>query len=276
MREKLSNLLDTFAIAARRIGGGDISEVYEVETSAQKLCVKFLESAPTGFFRSEAKGLQAIADMGVVRTPVVVSVGDSHLALEWIECVTPTKQMWCDLGAQLATMHRAHEQLFGFDSDGFCGLTPQSNTPMSDGFAFFAQQRIEPQVKRARDAGLLSDSQANRIQLVSNRLDQWLPKQPASLIHGDLWSGNVLFAGGRPVLIDPAAHYGWAEADLAMTRLFGGFASDFYRAYRSTNPLQPGFDDRVDLYNLYHLLNHLNLFGSAYHGRVMQVITRYS
>ena len=276
MREKLSNLLDTSAIAARRIGGGDICEVYEVETATRRLCVKFLASAHTGFFQSEAKGLQTIADMDVIRTPVVVSVGDSHLALEWIQCVAPTKQMWCDLGAQLATMHRAHQRLFGFDSDGFCGLTPQSNTPMSDGFAFFAQQRIEPQVKRASDAGLLSDTEANRIQRVSNRLDQWLPQQPASLIHGDLWSGNVLFAGDQPVLIDPAAHYGWAEADLAMTRLFGGFPSDFYQTYRSTNPLQPDFEDRVDLYNLYHLLNHLNLFGSAYHGRVMAIINRFT
>ncbi|MDH3466059.1 MAG: fructosamine kinase family protein, partial [Gammaproteobacteria bacterium] len=94
--------------------------------------------------------------------------------------------------------------------------------------------------------------------------------------HGDLWSGNVLFSSDGPVLIDPAAHYGWAEADLAMTKLFGGFSPEFYRAYYAFNPLPPGFGDRVDLYNLYHLLNHLNLFGSVYHGRVMQVVAHFS
>ena len=276
MLEKLSELLGTPVVASRRIGGGDISEVYEVEAPPQRYCVKFLASAPVGFFQNEAQGLRVIENLGVVRTPQVMSVSDHHLALRWIECVTPTKQAWRDLGEQLATMHRLHRQSFGFEADGFCGLTPQSNTPMRDGFAFFAQQRIEPQLKRARDTGLLRAAEASRIQHIADRLDRWIPKQSPSLIHGDLWSGNVLFSPDGPVLIDPAAHNGWAEADLAMTKLFGGFTADFYRAYHAFNPLPSGFGERVDLYNLYHLLNHLNLFGSIYHGRIMQIVTRFS
>ncbi len=147
---------------------------------------------------------------------------------------------------------------------------------MEDGHAFFGEQRLLYQGCLALERGLLSAGEMLRLEQLVNRLPELIPLQPASLIHGDLWSGNALSGpGGEPALIDPAAHYGWAEAELAMTALFGGFPGEFYRAYQEAASLEPGWRERFQIYNLYHLLNHLNLFGRGYRTDVVNILQAY-
>lgn len=237
--------------------------------------VKHNEAAPKGFYAAEAAGLQALADTGW-RVPRVMSVADERLVMEAIALGQPGSTSWQQAGQQLALQHQVSAERFGFALDTFCGDSRQSNRWCVDGLEFYQQQRYQPQLQRARDAGLLSAVEVQAAERLVDKLADWLPVQAPVLLHGDLWSGNLIFdQAGVPVLIDPACYYGWPEADLAMTHAFGGFALEFYQAYQAENPLEPGFDERIPLYNLYHWLNHLNLFGAVYHGAVVDVLKRY-
>jgi fructosamine-3-kinase len=156
------------------------------------------------------------------------------------------------------------------------GLTPQPNGWLDDGYAFFGERRLKFQGDLARRHGLLDSSNYQLLITLISHLSTLIPTQPASLSHGDLWSGNIHNGPqGEPVLIDPAAHYGWAEAELAMMTLFGSLPEAFFKAYEAVRPLAPGYRERFDLYNLYHLLNHLNLFGESYSGSVRAILQKY-
>jgi fructosamine-3-kinase len=175
-------------------------------------------------------------------------------------------------------MHRqGRGESFGFPMDNYIGSTPQPNERHSDWHEFFAQQRLGFQVKLALDSGKLDSGLAGDIERIQSRLPDLLPNtdHPA-LLHGDLWGGNYMVdSNGDPVLIDPATYYGHREADLAMTQLFGGFRNAFYEAYEEEWPLERGFSERADLYNLYHMLNHLNIFGGGYLGSVRSIVRGY-
>jgi fructosamine-3-kinase len=146
-----------------------------------------------------------------------------------------------------------------------------------DGHRFFAERRLLYQARLAERRGLLGREQVRQAERLAARLPELIPEQPASLIHGDLWSGNTITdAAGNPALIDPAAYYGWAEAELAMTALFGAFPAGFYQAYAERRTLEPGFRQRFPIYNLYHLFNHLNLFGGGYRGEVLSILRHYT
>ncbi|MGP4845621.1 fructosamine kinase family protein [Marinobacter sp. 1Y8] len=259
------------------VGGGSISQAFKALLSdGRTVFIKRLRNAPAGFFQAEADGLRAMADVSGCRVPVVLGVSEQGLVLEWLEG-TPAGDFGEQLGRGLATLHASVSGQFGFHDDNFCGLTPQPNPWMTDGHAFFADARLIFQAKRARDAGLLNEPDVSRLETLAAKLPEWVPPMPASLIHGDLWSGNVHCDGrGAPVLIDPAVHYGWAEADLAMTTLFGRQSPAFYDAYLAASDIVGrDWEERAPLYNLYHLLNHLNLFGGSYRSQVMQVLRRY-
>lgn len=259
------------------VGGGSINQAFRVLLSdGRTVFIKRLNNAPAGFVQAEAEGLSAMAGASCCRVPEVLGVSEQGLVLEWLDG-TPASDFAEQLGRGLATLHASVSEQFGFDSDNFCGLTPQLNPWMTDGHAFFADARLMAQGKRARDAGLLGKSDLSRLETLAANLPEWIPPMPASLIHGDLWSGNVHCDGqGAPVLIDPAAHYGWAEADLAMTTLFGRQSPAFYDAYlAASNIVSRDWEERAPLYNLYHLLNHLNLFGGSYRSQVVQVLRRY-
>ena len=227
-------------------------------------------------FGYEAAGLEELSASGAVSVPRVHVAEKDLLVMSWVVASTPNRTMWESFGEALARMHLVTGERFGFHMDGYCGAGVQRNPWEDDGHVFFLRHRIEPQVRSARDSGLLDGEEARRIDSLMDMLERLIPVQPASLVHGDLWQGNVMFSDDGAVLIDPAAHYGWAEADLAMTRLFGGFDAGFYGSYFETNPVHEKFDERADLYNLYHLLNHLNIFGRGYHSQVMDVVNRFA
>lgn len=261
------------------VGGGSISRSWRVRLADGRLAfVKQHARPPSGFFAAEARGLARIAETACIATPSVLAVGPHHLVLSWIESspLTPAGQQ--QLGQQLALMHAVSSEHFGFDEDNFCGLSPQPNPRMRDGHAFFREARLMYQGRMARQARKLSATDLQRLERLCGKLPSLVPDQSPALIHGDLWSGNVMAdRHGRPVLIDPAVHFGWPEAELAMTRLFGGFGEAFYRSYADHNAaLLPDWEQRVPLYNLYHLLNHLNLFGGGYLQSVRTILNRFA
>lgn len=259
------------------VGGGSINAAYRAEMAdGSVLFVKHHSRPPAGFFAAEAAGLEAIAATGTIRVPAVVLVRDHLLVLEWLEGA-PGADYSARFGEQLAALHEHTRSTFGFDQDNYCGLTPQPNPAMEDGFAFFAEARLLHQGRLARNAGLLDRGEVRRLEQIAGQLDRWIPAQPASLIHGDLWTGNAHCGpDGEPVLVDPAAHYGWAEAELAMTTLFGALPASFYEAYEGNRPVARDWRERVPLYNLYHELNHLNLFGGMYYHAVTSTLRRYA
>ncbi len=239
--------------------------------------LKVNPSVPHDMFTREAEGLAALASAHGPRIPEPILWGPTFLLLEDLSPASPAPGFWEQLGRELAGLHEITSPRFGFDHDNYIGLTPQPNPWTDDGVRFFTEARLQFQAGRAASAGLLTPKDRKAIDSICDRLDSLIPTQPASLLHGDLWSGNVV-AGpdGEPCLVDPACHYGWAESELGMTELFGGFPDAFYAAYQEARPLASGWRDRLAIYNLYHLLNHLNLFGAAYLESVRSILHRHA
>ena len=261
------------------VPGGSISDGLTLHTTTgPPLFLKLNPAAPSDMFQREAEGLATLAAAaGAPRVPAVHCAGQAFVLLEYLSPAPPAPHYWAELGQQLARLHATEQPAFGFNHDNYIGATPQPNPWTADGYVFFADQRLRFQADRAHRAGLLSRTSLQRAERLATRLPNLLPPQPASLVHGDLWSGNIIPGPtGQPCLIDPAAHYGWAETDLAMMTLFGRPPQSFYDGYMSERPLAHGFLNRFDLYNLYHLLNHLNLFGLSYLPAVEAILARYA
>nr|WP_240922045.1 fructosamine kinase family protein [Oleiagrimonas sp. C23AA] len=228
--------------------------------------IKHRPNAPPGFFDSEANGLRTLAESGGLRVPDLWYADQRTLVMEDLGQGRQGTDFYPRAGTGLARQHKHIGPGFGFDHDGWCGDSPQANTWHQDGHQFFAECRLLPQARQALDGGQLSRSSVQRIETLCARLSQWIPTQPAVLLHGDLWSGNLhCTREGEPALIDAGAvHYGWAEAELAMLTLFGAPPEAFFSAYAESGALAADWRERAPLYNLYHLLNHLNLFGASY------------
>lgn len=254
------------AVAWQPISGGSICDSFAVTLAGgETLFLKTRHPAPNRLFACEANGLAALAGTGALRVPQVLAAGDEFLALEYIPAARPATDFWQHLAEGLAAIHSQPTADFGFEEDNYCGLTPQPNPRLLDGFAFFGEHRLWFQATLASDKSLLSSADMRRLEQLIRDLPNRLPVQPPSLIHGDLWSGNIhCDQGGQPVLIDPACHRGWREADIAMTQLFGTLPDRFYDTYQQCLPMPSGWQQRMPVYNIYHLLNHLNLFGSSY------------
>lgn len=273
-----------------RLSGGDINKAYGLTlNTGAHIFMKANSKANADFFTAEAAGLSAIEATGVIKTPEILctgtddgeDVGYSFLLLKFIKSAKPRTDYWETFARDLAALHKADTKIFeisgkfGFFQNNFIGARAQNNTPSDSWISFFRDNRLAPQFKDADSYFTAEDR--TKITKLLDHLEDFLiePNQP-SLLHGDLWSGNVMCGPeGKAMLIDPAAYIGHAEADLAMTELFGGFPEKFYDAYREANPLEPGYENRRDLYNLYQLLNHLNLFGSTYLGPVLSIVDEY-
>jgi protein-ribulosamine 3-kinase len=265
--------------AIRSCSGGCIHQTELITLSdGLELFVKSNRGDETPFVK-EAEGLAAIAQTNTLRTPAVVALGalkddEFCLVLEAITASSKPPNFWSDFGGQLAEMHRcARSNQFGWASDNYLGSTVQSNQLSNNWCQFWADQRLGYQIGLAERSGLATAELQRQVYRVIEKLEQLIggTSEPASLLHGDLWSGNYLVGrAGEPVLIDPAAYYGHREAELAMPILFGGFPDDFFDAYDSSWPLAAGWRHRVQIYILYHLLNHLNLFGDSYLSSCLQ------
>jgi len=252
------------------VSGGSIHRTYRWRCGEEPLFVKVADHSDGAGLEAEATGLLELAGAHGVRVPSVRARGTAghtaFLALEWIESRPTGRSAERRLGEGLAAQHRITAQDFGFGSDNFIGRTPQPNGSLSDWAEFFRERRLRHQLALAVQngfGGLLENPGARLLESVDALLAGHQPE--ASLLHGDLWAGNWLAdEQDEPVVFDPAVYYGDREADLAMTRLFGGFGRSFYDAYLASAPLPAGHAVRAELYNLYHVLNHANLFGGGY------------
>lgn len=264
-------------LRVQAVGGGCINAGARLQTeSGKSFFLKTNSQTPPDMFAREAEGLLELA---VPEGPVVPwpwLYGPNFLLMEDLAPAARRAEYWSSFGRQMAALHTVTRPHFGFQHDNYIGSTPQPNSWTEDGYLFFARQRLLFQADLAHRRGLLGRNERGRVERLAERLSDWIPLQPASLLHGDLWTGNAICnAQGQPAIIDPAVHYGWAEAELAMTTLFGSFPAAFYQAYAEVRPLQAGYRQRFPLYNLYHLLNHVNLFGAGYVSQVQSILRLY-
>ncbi|MDO5784850.1 MAG: fructosamine kinase family protein [Eubacteriales bacterium] len=274
-------------VSKRPVFGGDINQSYRVSLSdGTAVFMKTNLPQNLSFFQAEEVGLKALRKTGTIGVPQALGIGIdeaqgiSFLLLEYLVSAPKSSTYWEVFGRELARMHRADctvngEKMFGFPSDNYIGASVQINTPKRDWISFFRECRLLPQIRMA-DGHLDSGMRKQCIKLL-DRLDSYLivPEFP-SLLHGDLWSGNAICGpDGKAWILDPAVYIGYFEAELAMTELFGGYRDSFYQAYHEVNPIDSGYRDRRDLYNLYHMLNHLNLFGGSYWNSVRRILNRY-
>jgi len=275
-----------------RIYGGDINDAYRISLSiGEKVFVKTNSVKNAKFFLTESMGLYALGSTGKIGVPKTLGAGIdekkgfSFLLLEYIESAPRIKTYWETFGHELAELHRAKcssfikclddNAIYGFLEDNFIGATPQKNLPKAKWVDFYRECRLLPQIRMAE---CYPDStMRKKFIYLLDHLDSYLrePEFP-SILHGDLWSGNVLCGNdGKAWILDPATYIGDFETDLAMTQLFGSFPSTFYAAYNEINPIDKGYLERRDLYHLYHLLNHLNLFGRMYLEGVVEILNKY-
>ena len=262
------------------IGGGCINSTYSVEDGARRFFVKLNRSSCLAMFEAEADGLREIAATGFIRVPEPVCTGtavdSAFLVLEYIDLSSGRKMRAEDLGRQLADMHRVSATQFGWRRDNTIGSTPQINTPADNWPEFWRERRLGSQLELAASNGYGGALQLKGESLLARLNVFFAGYTPLpSLLHGDLWGGNYAYsATGEPVVFDPAVYYGDRETDLAMAELFGGFPAAFHAAYREAFPLDSGYPARKALYNLYHILNHLNMFGEGYLGQAEGMIEK--
>jgi fructosamine-3-kinase len=267
LRQHVEDLLGTQIVGSRAVTGGDINLAEGVSLADRReVFVKANAGAPRGMFSAEARGLAWLGEAQAIRVPRTIASDDQVLVLEWVEPGRPAAGFDERLGRALAALHRTAPGGFGLDHDNFIGSLPQMNAPADTWGAFYRSMRLEPQVRRATDAGFLPPRLKRTFARLLPRLEERVgPAEPPARLHGDLWNGNLLCdSEGAPCLVDPAVHGGHREVDLAMMRLFGGFSGRVFAAYAEDFPLAEGHLERVALHQLYPLLVHLNLFGGAY------------
>lgn len=264
------------------VEGGDINQTFLLNTRIGKYFLK-LNAALFGldFFEKEAAGLAILANAGALKVPRPLFDGkynqQIYLVMEFLEKGNPAQDFWTDFGRSIASLHRNTSAQFGLEHSNFIGKISQQNNQHQSWPVFYAEQRIMPLVNRALKQNMLQVGDGVNAEKLCNKLSSLLPEEKPALLHGDLWKGNFMsLSTGHAAIFDPSVYYGHREMDLAMTMLFGGFDAGFYHAYHDTYPLQPGFEERLEIHQLYPLLVHLLLFGRSYYSSVSNLFQKFS
>ncbi len=283
----ISKLLSSFfnenidVLSQNHIGGGSINSALKVETNKGIFFVKHnSKHLYPAMFEKEALGLKLLHESDAIEVPEVITfdnVGDdSFLVLKFIKSGNKPTDFWDLFAKNLAALHKNTNKNFGFNHDNYIGSLKQFNDWENTWSDFFREQRLDVQLKMAHDSALLNSSIVSAFERFYKRIDDIFPNEQPSLVHGDLWGGNFMVGEkGEPIIIDPAVYFGHREMDLAMSQLFGGFSSEFYTSYNKYFPLEKGWQKRMDYYNLYPLLVHVNLFGGGYAASVSSIISRF-
>ena len=274
---RAEDLLGAAVVATDPVAGGDIATATRLRlNNGTTALMKTLPHAPPDFFESEAHGLRWLAEAGGVPVPEVLAVDHECLILSWVEPGKSTNEAATGFGRALAATHRAGAPSYGSDRDGYIGKLPLPNKPTETWAEFYATRRVLPYLRLARDRGALDVADAGAVEAVVGRLSDLVPEEPPARLHGDLWNGNVLWGvDGRAHVIDPAAHGGHRETDLAMLALFGlPNLPRVLDAYAEAAPLADGWQDRVGLHQLFPLLVHACLFGGGYGSRAAHAARR--
>ena len=281
IQNHISSLLNEDILNLVPISGGDISLAYKVQTERKSYFLKVnLSKYALTMFQKEKRGLETIALTKTISTPIVYACdkfkSEAFLLMEYIESKRPNAEDFSRLGNALAKLHQCTSKTFGLKEDNFIGSLPQSNKQNTSWLDFYTQERLIPQLELAKQRGLLSEYECPSEQIIKEKLEDLFYIVKPSLLHGDLWSGNYLISkSGIPYLIDPAVYYGHNEADIAMSKLFGGFGEDFYKAYYSIYPNDSKTASRIEIYQLYYLMVHLNLFGRSYFASVISILKKH-
>ncbi len=265
-------------IEAKPLSGGDINEVFILKCKEGNFVVKLNDASKfPGMFEAEKTGLELLRNSESFRIPEIISTdvieNTSYLLMEFHPEGNKAKNFWLLFASDLAKLHQNSQPYFGLDQNNYIGSLPQSNSKCDSTSEFYISQRLQPQFKMASDNGF----NFKDLEKFYKNISEEIPEEPSSLIHGDLWGGNYMVSeDGKPVLIDPAVAYASREMDLAMMKLFGGFDNAVFDNYNAIFPLAEGWKNRLDLWQLYYLLVHLNLFGSGYLQRVKSIVKKYS
>lgn len=264
---------------ATLIAAGNINQGVLLETSEGRFFLKTNFETEKDIFDKEAMGLKVLRENTPLEVPLVHGSGrigeQSFLLMDWIQSGKANVSYWKELGLGLAQLHMVTQPAFGFHEDNYIASLTQSNNPQTSWADFFVENRLEPMMGKAYYEGLIPLGFYKKFQQIYPLLESIFPNEKPALLHGDLWSGNIIKGkDGNPALIDPAVYYGHREMDLAFSRLFGGFDGEFYEAYNTLFPLEPGFEERESVYNLYPLLVHLLLFGKSYLPGIQKTVQR--
>ena len=282
-KNKIEEILKEKITNQYSVSGGCINDAKILHTdSGKQFFIKTNYDNLPGMFLNEANGLRELLKANAIRVPQVIYVEEDFILLEAIKSGTKSNNFFEDFGRRFARLHKYTEKHFGFYENNYIGSTPQINVPdkneQNDWTSFYFNKRLKFQFDLAEKNGFTREELCKAFLQLEDRIEKILfyDYEKPSLLHGDLWSGNFMAdENGNACLIDPAVYYGNREADLAMTKLFGGFNNKFYSAYNEEFPLQNGYDYRENIYKLYHVLNHLNLFGSGYYQQVISLIKYY-
>jgi len=277
----LSKILGNDLHNIRSVSGGSINQAYKISDGSFEYFLKLNAAAPADFFIKEAEGLRELKKAGTeLIIPDVIAAEEASekhpgfLLMEFVPLSRSGDSF--AFGAGLAKLHQTKREHFGLESDNYIGSLPQKNSAHDNWLSFFSECRIEPQLKMAIASGKLQSGILHNWERLLSKLSDMIPDCSPSLLHGDLWGGNYLFdEDGSAVLIDPAVYYGHPEMDLAFSKMFGGFSADFYRGYESVKPLESGFEERVQIHNMYPLLVHVNLFGGHYTNQFISILNRF-
>jgi len=274
--QEISSLLFT------PVGGGSINDTFGVIANGKFRFFLKINSASKfpNLFEKERNGLEFLGKQKILQVPLVVACTEIEhyqiLLLDWIEGGIKSEKFWKQFGEQLAALHRVSGNRFGYPEDNYMGALPQSNSELDNWIEFFIQHRLEPQINLAKKAGLIQAKQAGAFKNLYAKLNGIFNAEPASLVHGDLWSGNFMCnQNSEPVLIDPAIYFGHRSMDLAMTTLFGGFDKLFYESYHHHFPFPSNYREQWEVCNLYPLLIHLDLFGIGYLGQIETILRKF-